>query len=558
MDPEFSFDPTKIESLSKKRADPFSQESAKRSHLEEEALPVEPLISDGEPGSPHLLLQTSEVEARSISPRRSRRLTETPGSPAKEAPNSPTRTLSPPKVSEGNSPMRIRGESESSPICSPRRPARESDIEEENETNPIKSTDDTLKDLEEIIVQAAKSPSLPSIPKFQSLPPKKLSPKDAAEQVFEKLIEEDASQLDKKISLRFIITSREAGVIIGKGGANVAEVRRATGMIIKVTPQVPNVNDRIMTFDGTLGALGKTVVKISTMLAERGLSDYLKPGQAELVMLIPTERMGFLIGKGGARVKELQNTSGCKINSKSGCIGDSDERTMSFVGEPEQLQVAIHIVGTQIGDHYSTPDGEKVRLYEPGKQRSRRRDSGDSRSEPSGSNSNRNAPLPTNSVPDIQSIYANLYPQMQMLQQFQNQAAPFQYPNVAQGQPNTDVNATLSNTNLNAILQQATQFYAQNMANLSSSNTVNPQDTLKLLQSQYQNMYNGPSQQSSQRQSSSASLPPPRNNPDGTQTQDMFIPGQHVGAIIGKRGAIIKDIRATSRCEVLMINSRLL
>ena len=89
------------------------------------------------------------------------------------------------------------------------------------------------------------------------------------------------------------------------------------GLLIRVSPQVPNVSERIVTLVGPLHGLGRTVAFIAQKLMDRDLQ---KEGGRALVyiplrVLVPACKMGFLIGKGGCNIKELQKSSGAQIFS---------------------------------------------------------------------------------------------------------------------------------------------------------------------------------------------------------------------------------------------------
>lgn len=62
--------------------------------------------------------------------------------------------------------------------------------------------------------------------------------------------EEEYAQ--SQITLRAIVTSKEAGVIIGKAGQNVADLREKTGVRAGVSKVVPGVHDRVLTVTGML------------------------------------------------------------------------------------------------------------------------------------------------------------------------------------------------------------------------------------------------------------------------------------------------------------------
>jgi heterogeneous nuclear rnp K-like protein 2 len=58
-----------------------------------------------------------------------------------------------------------------------------------------------------------------------------------------------------QLTLRAIVSSKEAGVIIGKAGLNVAELRDKTGVRAGVSKVVPGVHDRVLTVLGALDAV---------------------------------------------------------------------------------------------------------------------------------------------------------------------------------------------------------------------------------------------------------------------------------------------------------------
>lgn len=58
-----------------------------------------------------------------------------------------------------------------------------------------------------------------------------------------------------QLTLRAIVTSKEAGVIIGKAGQNVADLRDKTGVRAGVSKVVPGVHDRVLTVTGPLSGI---------------------------------------------------------------------------------------------------------------------------------------------------------------------------------------------------------------------------------------------------------------------------------------------------------------
>lgn len=60
-----------------------------------------------------------------------------------------------------------------------------------------------------------------------------------------------------QITVRALVSTKEAGVIIGKGGANVAELREKTGVKAGVSKVVQGVHDRVLSVTGTLEGISQ-------------------------------------------------------------------------------------------------------------------------------------------------------------------------------------------------------------------------------------------------------------------------------------------------------------
>jgi heterogeneous nuclear rnp K-like protein 2 len=77
--------------------------------------------------------------------------------------------------------------------------------------------------------------------------------------------EEYATQ---ELTLRAIVSSKEAGVIIGKAGKNVADLRDETGVKAGVSKVVQGVHDRVLTVTGGLEGLSKAYAIVAKGLLE--------------------------------------------------------------------------------------------------------------------------------------------------------------------------------------------------------------------------------------------------------------------------------------------------
>lgn len=63
---------------------------------------------------------------------------------------------------------------------------------------------------------------------------------------------EEGGENGQNLTLRALVSTKEAGVIIGKAGKNVADLRELTGVKAGVSKVVQGVNDRVLSVSGNL------------------------------------------------------------------------------------------------------------------------------------------------------------------------------------------------------------------------------------------------------------------------------------------------------------------
>lgn len=78
----------------------------------------------------------------------------------------------------------------------------------------------------------------------------------------------DDEYAQSQLTLRAIVSSREAGVIIGKAGKNVADLREETGVKAGVSKVVQGVHDRVLTVTGALAGISKAYAIVAKGLLE--------------------------------------------------------------------------------------------------------------------------------------------------------------------------------------------------------------------------------------------------------------------------------------------------
>ena len=78
----------------------------------------------------------------------------------------------------------------------------------------------------------------------------------------------DEEYAQSQLTLRAIVSSKEAGVIIGKAGKNVADLRDETGVKAGVSKVVQGVHDRVLTVTGGLEGISRAYSIVAKGLLE--------------------------------------------------------------------------------------------------------------------------------------------------------------------------------------------------------------------------------------------------------------------------------------------------
>ena len=78
-----------------------------------------------------------------------------------------------------------------------------------------------------------------------------------------------------------------------------------------------------------------------------------------LRLLIPHILIGSIIGKGGSRIREIQEASGARLNASDSCLPMSTERSLVVMGVADAVHIATYYVGStlleQLNERFGGP-----------------------------------------------------------------------------------------------------------------------------------------------------------------------------------------------------------
>lgn len=185
----------------------------------------------------------------------------------------------------------------------------------------------------------------------------------------------EGATLDPNATLlvRALVSTKEAGIIIGKGGANVAELREQTGVKAGVSKVVPGVHDRVLSVTGTLVGISDAFALIAKTILENPLNAPVQadgtPAEAASLttsvrLLISHNLMGTVIGRQGLKIKHIQDLSGARMVASKEMLPQSTERVVEVQGSVDAIRVAIHEIAKCLAEDWDR--SQNVVLYQPG------------------------------------------------------------------------------------------------------------------------------------------------------------------------------------------------
>lgn len=151
-----------------------------------------------------------------------------------------------------------------------------------------------------------------------------------------------------QITIKALIVTQDASIIIGKAGAHIKEIREKAGARVSVSDQIPGNPERILNVTGPLDAVSKAYGLIVRKINDEPFDQPSLPGSRAVTIkyIVPNSRMGSVIGKAGSKIKEIQEASGAKLQASEAMLTGSTERILSVSGVADAVHIAVYYIGT--------------------------------------------------------------------------------------------------------------------------------------------------------------------------------------------------------------------
>lgn len=162
----------------------------------------------------------------------------------------------------------------------------------------------------------------------------------------------------KQIAVKLLISNAAAGIIIGRGGQNRAELQELSEARIQLSKKnefYPGTTDRILHLSGTIKAVLTALYHALVKLCAGTGGEEAEPTRlsTQLKFIVPAQVCGAIIGRGGVTIKSFSVDSGANISVSPQEKGRGFEydRIVTMSGSLDQLLRAVALVMAKVAEN---------------------------------------------------------------------------------------------------------------------------------------------------------------------------------------------------------------
>lgn len=160
------------------------------------------------------------------------------------------------------------------------------------------------------------------------------------------------------MTLRLCMSNMAAGTIIGKGGANIKQVRESSQCKVTITEQGPGEIERLVCITGVPPSVNHAIELIVDVLEEAhndlvqmdsGLGGgVVEPLSHVFKLLLTNNQVGGIIGKGGSTINSMREESGAMIKVEAPGGPMSNERIVIVTATRTPLLIALSLIAGKL------------------------------------------------------------------------------------------------------------------------------------------------------------------------------------------------------------------
>ncbi|KAG0125196.1 hypothetical protein HOY82DRAFT_581519 [Tuber indicum] len=143
---------------------------------------------------------------------------------------------------------------------------------------------------------------------------------------------------DGEDSIQILVPDRTVGLIIGRGGETIRDIQDKSGCHVNIVGEAKSQNgQRPVNLIGSPQAAEDAKRLIMEIVESDNAGTGPPPGILTETIRVPIDAVGMIIGKGGETIKDMQSSTGCRINVSSQFQQGDPEREIALAGTREAI-----------------------------------------------------------------------------------------------------------------------------------------------------------------------------------------------------------------------------
>lgn len=169
------------------------------------------------------------------------------------------------------------------------------------------------------------------------------------------------------VSLRMYCPVKEAGLIVGKKGETISHLREKANVRILVSENLKNVPERIVSVKGSAENVARAFGLITRTILEEPEDEpaSIMSKQFNMKLLVPHPMVGYIIGKQGAKFREIEDNSAAKLKAAEHTLPYSTDRVLSVSGVGDAIHIAVYYISQVMLEHRDCLKKHKIVFYNP-------------------------------------------------------------------------------------------------------------------------------------------------------------------------------------------------
>ncbi|ODV93331.1 hypothetical protein PACTADRAFT_51933 [Pachysolen tannophilus NRRL Y-2460] len=152
------------------------------------------------------------------------------------------------------------------------------------------------------------------------------------------------------VHFRMFCPVKEASLIVGKGGEKISHIKEAASCRINVSDNLRGVPERIVSVRGPAENVAKAFGFIVRAIVDEPENVPSSPDSKPFMMklLFPHPIMGYIIGKKGARFREIEENSAARLKAEDRTLPQSTDRILNLTGVADAIHIATYYIAQTV------------------------------------------------------------------------------------------------------------------------------------------------------------------------------------------------------------------